>query len=56
MYTTTDERGILNNFAKEPKAYLAAAPNSRQKFIYLLQGGAAMLLVAGLLTITVVVS
>jgi hypothetical protein len=56
MYTTTDEHGILNNFAKEPKTYLAEAPSQAQKRNYLLQGGAAMLLVAGLFVITVVVS
>jgi hypothetical protein len=56
MYTTTDEHGILNNFAKEPKPYLAEKPSSSQQRRYMLQGLAAMLLVSGLLAITAVVS
>lgn len=56
MYTTTDERGILNNFAKEPKPYLAQVPSPSQQKRYLLQGVAAMLLVGGLFAIAVAVS
>jgi len=56
MYTTTDEHGILNNFAKEPKPYLAEKPSHKQQRRYVLQGVAAMLLMGGLLAITAVVS
>lgn len=56
MYTTTDEHGILNNFAKEPKPYLAEKPSVGQQRRYWLQGAAAMLLLGGLLAITVAVS
>jgi hypothetical protein len=56
MYTTTDEHGILNNFASETKPYLAEQPSPGQQRRYWLQGGAALLLVGGLLAITVVVS
>ncbi len=56
MYTTTDEHGILNNFAKEPKPYLAEQPSVVQQRRYWLQGGAAMLLISGLLVITMAVS
>ncbi len=56
MYTTTDEHGILNNFAKEPKAYVAEKPSPRQQRLYVLQGMAAALLIGGLLAITAVVS
>jgi hypothetical protein len=56
MYTTTDEHGILNNFAKEPKTYLAEKPSTKQQQRYVLQGAAAMLLIGGLMAITVAVS
>jgi hypothetical protein len=56
MYTTTDEHGILNNFAKEPKTYIADKPSPEQQQRYVLQGAAAMLLIGGLLAITAVVS
>lgn len=56
MYTTSDEHGILNNFAKEPKMYLAEAPNAAQKRRYVVQGVAAVLLIAGIGVITAVVS
>jgi len=46
MYTTTDERGILNNYATEPAVYLAEAPSSELKRRYIFQGAAATLLVA----------
>jgi len=46
MYTTTDERGILNNYATEPAVYLAEAPSSELKRRYIFQGAVAALLVA----------
>lgn len=48
MQTTTDERGLLNNFATEPKVYLAQTPSQEQKRRYALQGAIATLLVVGL--------
>lgn len=56
MYTTTDEHGILNNFAKEPKTYLADKPSPAKQRLYWLQGSAALLLIGGLLAITAAVS
>lgn len=45
MYTTTDERGILNNYATEPKVYYAEYPSKSQQQRYALQGAIAVLLV-----------
>lgn len=56
MFTTSDEKGILNNFAKEPKMYLAEEPNPAQKRRYVFQGIAALFLIGGVLAITAVVS
>ncbi len=44
MYTT-DDRGILNNYASEPAMYYAEYPSLEQQQRYLLQGAAALLLV-----------
>ncbi|NJL52830.1 MAG: ssl1498 family light-harvesting-like protein [Hydrococcus sp. SU_1_0] len=38
MTTTTDESGIMNNFAQEPKMYYAEAPTSQEKASYILWG------------------
>jgi hypothetical protein len=51
MRYTTDERGILNNYAAEPGMYLAESPSSQQQRQYALQGLVAMLLVS-LLVVT----
>jgi hypothetical protein len=56
MHTTQDERGILNNFAAEPTLYFAEAPSAKQQRRYLIQGAAAMALVASLLGIALTVS
>jgi hypothetical protein len=45
MYTTTDDRGILNNYATEPRMYYAEYPSQEQKRRYALQGAVAFLLV-----------
>jgi hypothetical protein len=45
MYTT-DDRGILNNYASEPKVYFAEYPSAEQQQRYALQGAATILLVA----------
>lgn len=54
MYSTTDETGLLNNYATEPKMYLADYPAPEQQGRYLLQGGLAALLI-GALTLTALV-
>jgi hypothetical protein len=55
MRYTTDDRGILNNFAAEPAVYFAESPSPEQQQRYALQGAAAILFVAlTLLTATAV--
>lgn len=49
MPYTTEEGGLLNNFAKEPKVYQAEPPTKAQKRNYLVLGIAALVLVSGLL-------
>ncbi|HEY9725150.1 MAG TPA: ssl1498 family light-harvesting-like protein [Chroococcales cyanobacterium] len=49
MPYTTEEGGLLNNFAKEPKVYQAEPPTQAQKRNYLVLGIAALVLVSGLL-------
>ena len=56
MYTTTDEHGIINNFASEPKMYLAEAPSKQQKRGYIVQGVIAAFLIAASILTAVVVS
>ncbi len=56
MATTQDERGILNNFAREPKVYQATEPTSQQQRFYILTGTLSALLVAGVVAISFVVS
>jgi hypothetical protein len=46
MYTTTDEQGRLNNYAKEPALYLAEYPSPQQQQRYLLQSAVALLFVS----------
>jgi hypothetical protein len=56
MYSTTDERGIINNFPRETKMYYAESPANEQKQRYILQGTLAALLVTGLVSMAFVVS
>ena len=56
MRYTTDERGLLNNFAVEPIVYAAEFPSPDQQRQYLLQGAIAVLLVASALFTAFVVS
>jgi hypothetical protein len=56
MPYTTEDGGRLNNFANEPKMYEAEPPTSSQKRNYLILGGLALVLVAGLMVVAVSVS
>ncbi|MBD2338479.1 ssl1498 family light-harvesting-like protein [Calothrix sp. FACHB-156] len=56
MPYTTEEGGLLNNFAREPKVYAAEPPNAGQKRTYLFVGIAAALLVGGLIFVAFSVS
>lgn len=56
MPYTTEDGGRLNNFANEPKMYEAEPPTSTQKRNYLILGGIALALIAGLMVVAVSVS
>jgi hypothetical protein len=56
MYTTQDERGVLNNYASEPKMYFAEYPSPEQQRQYMFIGGVAIALVTTLLGIALSVS
>lgn len=55
MYTTNEE-GILNNYAVEPPVYFAEFPSIEQQQRYLFQAGAAVLLVSALILTAFAVS
>ncbi len=56
MPYTTEEGGRLNNFAKEPKIYVAEPPNKSQQRYYVILGVGAIALIVGLLSVAFVVS
>ncbi|TVQ17959.1 MAG: ssl1498 family light-harvesting-like protein [Leptolyngbya sp. DLM2.Bin15] len=56
MPYTTEEGGRLNNFAKEPKVYVAEPPNNTQKRTYIILGVGAVVLIGGLISVAFLVS
>ncbi len=56
MYTTTDEKGILNNYATEPNMYYAVYPSTEKQRNYLFQGALAILFVGSLVLTALAVS
>jgi len=56
MYSTADERGIINNFSKEPQMYYAEYPANTQQRRYLVQGTLAAMLVSGFVLMSLVIS
>ena len=56
MTTTVDDRGLVNNLAKEPKSYAASSPTPAEQRSYWLMGIASTLLLAGVVTVAVLVS
>lgn len=56
MPYTTEESGLLNNFAREPKVYTAEPPTDGQKRNYIILGIAAFVLVGGLIAVAFSVS
>lgn len=56
MTTISDENGILNNFAQEPKMYRAKAPSSQEQRSYLIWGILALVVVTASVFTAVVVS
>lgn len=55
MYTTNEE-GLLNNYAVEPPVYFAEYPSEDQQQRYALQGAIALLLVVGTILTAISVS
>jgi hypothetical protein len=45
MTTTSDEYGIINNFAQEPTMYYAETPSAQEQRKYLVWGAIALVLV-----------
>lgn len=56
MPYTEEDGGRLNNFAVQPKMYVADAPNKKQKRNYIIMGGLSLLLIGGLLLVTFTIS
>lgn len=56
MFTTTDEKGIINNYATEPQLYYAEYPSPEQQRNYALQGALATLFVTALVLVSFAVS
>jgi hypothetical protein len=56
MYTTTNESGVLNNYATEPQMYFATYPSPEQQGRYKVQGAIASLLVSALVLVSLAVS
>jgi hypothetical protein len=56
MYTTTDENGILNNYAPETKFYYAEYPSKEQQIKYAFQGVVAVLFIISIVIIALGVS
>ncbi|HLO88202.1 MAG TPA: ssl1498 family light-harvesting-like protein [Nostocaceae cyanobacterium] len=56
MPYTTEEGGLLNNFAREPKVYQAEPPTAKQKLTYIVMGIASAVLVGGLIFVAFSVS
>ncbi len=56
MYTTTDENGILNNYAPETKFYYAEYPSKEQQSKYAFQGAVAFLFITSIVFIALGVS
>jgi hypothetical protein len=56
MYTTINEKGILNNYAKEPQIYCATYPTQGQQRQYTFQAAFATLLVTTLILVSLGVS
>ncbi|GAB4355271.1 MAG: hypothetical protein Fur0042_24490 [Cyanophyceae cyanobacterium] len=56
MYTTTNESGQLNNYAKSPKMYYAEYPTLWEQRRYVQWGGLAALLVSATIAIAFAVS
>ncbi|WP_204103429.1 MULTISPECIES: ssl1498 family light-harvesting-like protein [Spirulina sp. CCY15215] len=56
MPYTKEEGGRLNNFAAEPKMYVAEPPTANEKRNYVIMGMGALVLVGGVVAIAFSIS
>ncbi len=56
MYTTIDERGVMNNYTTEPEMYYATSPSPEQQRNYFLQGAIALVFVSSVVLTALAVS
>lgn len=56
MPYTTEEGGLINNFAVEPKVYVAEPPSKKEQINYVIGGIAALVLVGGVIFLAVSIS
>ncbi|ELS00335.1 hypothetical protein Xen7305DRAFT_00000350 [Xenococcus sp. PCC 7305] len=56
MYTVREGNGRLNNYAVEPKVYVAQYPAASEQRRYIIQGAIATLIVAAALITSFLVS
>lgn len=56
MTTTTDENGIINNFAREPQVYVADSPSPKEQRRYVITGAISGLLIAGFIAASFAIS
>jgi hypothetical protein len=56
MRYTTDDQGVMNNYALEPKTYFAEQPSKQQQIRYAIQGGLAITLLTALIAVAMKVS
>jgi hypothetical protein len=52
MYTTINEKGLLNNYANEPDLYYAVYPSPEQRRNYAQMGAIATLFVTALVLVS----
>ena len=56
MPYTEEDGGRLNNFAVQPKMYVAEPPNKKQQRSYIIMGVVSLLLIGGLVFVAVSIS
>jgi len=56
MYSTSDERGVINNFPNETKMYYSEYPANTQQRLYMVQGTLAAMLVSGFVLMAFAIS
>jgi hypothetical protein len=56
MYTTINNEGLLNNYAKEPETYYAVYPSPEQQRNYAIQGTIAAIFIFATVLVGLAVS